>query len=63
MNGKNRIVLQLSYMDKTIRSLVIGSKFPLIELVLEIIKMLWREIGYEAQTFGESGRVVLMKGS
>jgi hypothetical protein len=29
MNGKNRIVLQLSYMDKTIRSLVIGSKYQI----------------------------------
>ena len=27
MNGKNRIVLQLSYMDKTIRSLAIGSNY------------------------------------
>jgi hypothetical protein len=27
MNGKNRIVLQLSYMVKTIRSLLLGSKY------------------------------------
>jgi hypothetical protein len=27
MNGKNRLVLQLSYMDKTIRSLLFGIKY------------------------------------
>jgi hypothetical protein len=29
MNGKTRIVLQLSYMDKTIRSLVDGIKYQI----------------------------------
>lgn len=49
MNGKNRIVLQLSYMDKTIRSLVIGCKHQIGRVGARNERFMWPEIVLEKE--------------